>query len=133
MTLGSERCGIHATFRWENSLTINFRPAIPGNSGLPFPNRDPAQIDRYLSRGRSCQQGLCWPEAKTCLEIGYAFEWVLLPADISQEELERTIKVHNQDPQTHGLLLQLPLPEHLDPLSAMHLIDPEKDVDGFHP
>ena len=67
------------------------------------------------------------------MEIGYAFEWVLLPADISQEELERTIKVHNQDPQTHGLLLQLPLPEHLDPLSAMHLIDPEKDVDGFHP
>ena len=70
---------------------------------------------------------------KRALEIGYAFEWVLLPADISQEELERTIKVHNQDPQTHGLLLQLPLPEHLDPLSAMHLINPEKDVDGFHP
>ena len=57
---------------------------------------------------------------KRALEIGYAFEWVLLPADISQEELERTIKIHNQDPQTHGLLLQLPLPEHLDPLSAMH-------------
>jgi len=56
-----------------------------------------------------------------------------LPEDISQEELERAIEELNVDPNVHGILVQLPLPDHLDEESALAAIALEKDVDGFHP
>jgi 5,10-methylene-tetrahydrofolate dehydrogenase/methenyl tetrahydrofolate cyclohydrolase len=56
-----------------------------------------------------------------------------LPEDISQEELEAAIAELNADPQVHGILVQLPLPDHLDEDRVLSAIALEKDVDGFHP
>jgi len=56
-----------------------------------------------------------------------------LPADISQEELLGEIEALNADPGVHGILVQLPLPDHLDEDQTLAAIDLDKDVDGFHP
>jgi methylenetetrahydrofolate dehydrogenase (NADP+) / methenyltetrahydrofolate cyclohydrolase len=56
-----------------------------------------------------------------------------LPAGISQADLLATIARLNADPKVHGILLQLPLPPHLDAAAAIEAIDPGKDVDGLHP
>ena len=60
-------------------------------------------------------------------------ETIRLPEDTSQEELLSTILTLNNDPVFHGILVQLPLPKHIDTDAVIHAITPEKDVDGFHP
>ena len=67
------------------------------------------------------------------LEIGFAFEWVTLPVETTQSTLNERIQQYNVEAQTHGLIVQLPLPAHLDPKQTTMQIAPEKDVDGFHP
>ncbi len=116
MTLGPKRCGIYATFRWGN-LSINFLLDVPGDSGLPFPNRDPAQIDRYSVGEDPASKVYVGPEAKRALKL-LCLEWVLLPADISQEELERPLRFTTKILKPTGSYYNSPLPEHLDPLSA---------------
>ena len=56
-----------------------------------------------------------------------------LPADTSQAALLALIDTLNGDPRVHGILVQLPLPSHIDPEQVTERIDPRKDVDGFHP
>ena len=70
---------------------------------------------------------------KACAELGMTSFHHPLPADISQEEIEKLIKDLNADPKVNGILVQLPLPDHLDEESVLKLIDIEKDVDGFSP
>ena len=70
---------------------------------------------------------------KVCERIGIHGEDHNLPASISQEELTTHIKQLNLRDDIHGILLQLPLPKHLDDKEAMLAIDPKKDADGFHP
>ncbi|MBQ9539109.1 MAG: bifunctional methylenetetrahydrofolate dehydrogenase/methenyltetrahydrofolate cyclohydrolase FolD [Treponema sp.] len=57
---------------------------------------------------------------------------VVLPADTSEARLLETIRTLNEDKSVHGILVQLPLPSHIDPLKVTEAISPEKDVDGFH-
>ena len=71
-------------------------------------------------------------KGKACQEAGMRSETVKLPADVSQAELETEIERLNNDPGIHGILVQLPLPKHLDEAAALSRILPEKDVDGFH-
>ncbi len=70
---------------------------------------------------------------KACAELGMGSVSKNLPADISQEELERIIKSLNDDKSVHGILVQLPLPSHLNEERVLQLISVEKDVDGFSP
>ncbi len=70
---------------------------------------------------------------KACADIGVYSEEHALPAETSQEELLALIAKLNQDPKIHGILVQLPLPDHLDEKAVLYAIDPKKDVDGFHP
>ena len=56
-----------------------------------------------------------------------------LPADISQDELIKIIRGYAEDPKIHGILVQLPLPSHLDQETVLSAVPIEKDVDGFHP
>ncbi|MCC6567735.1 MAG: bifunctional methylenetetrahydrofolate dehydrogenase/methenyltetrahydrofolate cyclohydrolase FolD [Anaerolineales bacterium] len=70
---------------------------------------------------------------KACAELGMGSVSKNLPADISQEELERIIKSLNDDTSVHGILVQLPLPSHLNEERVLQLISVEKDVDGFSP
>jgi len=55
-----------------------------------------------------------------------------MPATISQSEIEETIMMMNHNPNIDGILVQLPLPSHIDTTKILELIDPKKDVDGFH-
>jgi len=70
---------------------------------------------------------------KACAEIGLYSDDNRLPADTSQEELLRLVRSMNENPRIHGILVQLPLPKHLDESQVLLAIDPAKDVDGFHP
>lgn len=68
-----------------------------------------------------------------CDEVGIRSFDLRRPADISQEELNALIDECNADPAIHGILVQMPLPAHLDEEQVIERIAPEKDVDGFHP
>ncbi len=70
---------------------------------------------------------------KACAEIGLFSDDNRLPADCSQERLLQLIDRLNHDPRIHGILVQLPLPKHIDETQVIMAIDPAKDVDGFHP
>ncbi|RJP52779.1 MAG: bifunctional 5,10-methylenetetrahydrofolate dehydrogenase/5,10-methenyltetrahydrofolate cyclohydrolase [Anaerolineaceae bacterium] len=70
---------------------------------------------------------------KACAELGMTSFHHPVPADITQEDLEKLIKELNADPKVHGILVQLPLPDHLDEERILQLISIEKDVDGFSP
>ena len=70
---------------------------------------------------------------RSALAAGFRSEVVRLPESTSQEELLILIAKYNQDPTWHGILVQLPLPAHIDDEAVLLAIDPEKDVDGFHP
>ena len=69
---------------------------------------------------------------KACARLGIHSDTLRMPAETTQEELEAEIIRANADPAIHGILVQLPLPRHLDSDRALSLILPEKDVDGFH-
>ena len=70
---------------------------------------------------------------KKCAEVGIASFDREFPASMTQEELLKEIERLNHNPDVDGILIQLPLPEHLNTVSIMSAIDPAKDVDGFHP
>lgn len=70
---------------------------------------------------------------KACAQVGIASYARHFPAQTTQAELIETIQELNQDPRVDGILVQLPLPEHLDPISLLYQIAPDKDVDGLHP
>ena len=72
-------------------------------------------------------------KSKACNEIGIAFEEFLLEENTTREQLLGLIKELNQREDVHGILLQSPIPKHLDIREAFNAIDDKKDVDGFHP
>lgn len=67
-----------------------------------------------------------------CKDTGIRSTIIRLGADCDQETVEQTVSRLNDDPQVHGILVQLPLPKYLDESRVIRLIDPRKDVDGFH-
>lgn len=70
---------------------------------------------------------------KASAQAGIESSHITLPADVSREVLLATIRQLNADARVHGILVQLPLPPHLESREVIELIDPAKDVDGFHP
>lgn len=70
---------------------------------------------------------------RSALAAGFKSDVVRLPESISENELLDLIDKYNQDENWHGILVQLPLPVHIDEEKVLLAIDPDKDVDGFHP
>ena len=70
---------------------------------------------------------------KACEKVGVRSFHHQLPTETTQEELLALIARLNADPEVHGILCQVPLPEHINTLTVLCAIDPDKDVDGFHP
>ena len=70
---------------------------------------------------------------KACAEVGIRSIGRELPGDISQEDLLAVVQELNADPEVDGILVQLPLPKHIDEEAILAAIDIRKDVDGFHP
>jgi len=82
---------------------------------------DPASAVYVRSKGRACD------------EAGIHSVTIRLPADTSQEELIAQVDALNEDAAIHGILVQMPLPRHIDADAVIRCIRPDKDVDGFHP
>jgi methylenetetrahydrofolate dehydrogenase (NADP+)/methenyltetrahydrofolate cyclohydrolase len=82
---------------------------------------DPASTVYVRSKGRACD------------EAGMHSVTIQLPATTTQQELLKTVHALNHDALVHGILVQMPLPKHLDADAVIKAIDPRKDVDGFHP
>jgi methylenetetrahydrofolate dehydrogenase (NADP+)/methenyltetrahydrofolate cyclohydrolase len=72
-------------------------------------------------------------KGKACDEAGLYHETIARPADLSEADLLSVVDRLNADPKIHGILVQLPLPGHIDSNRVLLRIDPRKDVDGFHP
>lgn len=70
---------------------------------------------------------------KTSKELGFYSIQDNQPANITEEELLKLIDKYNKDSKIHGILVQLPLPKHINETKVLYAIDPKKDVDGFHP
>ncbi|MDD3214676.1 MAG: tetrahydrofolate dehydrogenase/cyclohydrolase catalytic domain-containing protein, partial [Eubacteriales bacterium] len=102
------------------------------------------RVDKLLEKG--IKPGLCvilvgddpasqlyvGNKEKACGRLGIDSKTVRMPAETTQAELETEIAKANADPSIHGLLVQFPLPKHLDANRALSLITPEKDADGLH-
>ena len=82
---------------------------------------DPASAVYVRSKGKACE------------EAGMHSVTLRLPADTSQEGLLNEVRALNEDAAIHGILVQMPLPKHIDPDTIIRSIRPDKDVDGFHP
>jgi len=72
-------------------------------------------------------------KVKACAELGLHSEHIVLPADTTEATLLARIEALNNDPKIHGILVQLPVPKHIDSSKVLNTISPDKDVDGFHP
>jgi methylenetetrahydrofolate dehydrogenase (NADP+)/methenyltetrahydrofolate cyclohydrolase len=72
-------------------------------------------------------------KGKACEELGMHGETITLPATTSEDELLATVDRLNEDPKIHGMIVQLPVPDHINSTKVLERIDPRKDVDGFHP
>lgn len=69
---------------------------------------------------------------RACVKLGMNSQVLRFPAETTQEEILNTVRLLNQDDGVHGILVQLPLPRHIDEQAVLRAIDPDKDVDGFH-
>ena len=72
-------------------------------------------------------------KGKACEEIGMRTQTEIFPSSITEEELLSVINQYNINSDYHGILVQLPLPKHIDETHVIERISPQKDVDGFHP
>ena len=70
---------------------------------------------------------------KACDRVGFYSVTHEMPLDISQDAIENTISMMNNNPNINGILIQLPLPPQIDTTKILELVEPSKDVDGFHP
>ncbi|MEW6214813.1 MAG: bifunctional methylenetetrahydrofolate dehydrogenase/methenyltetrahydrofolate cyclohydrolase FolD [Nitrospirota bacterium] len=70
---------------------------------------------------------------KACKELGIYSERIDLLGDTTEKDLLALIERLNKDPKIHGILVQLPLPRHINETNVLYAVDPKKDVDGFHP
>ena len=96
------------------------RGIVPGLAAV-LVGDDPASAVYVNGKERDCQA------------VGMKSMGARLPDDISQEELHAEVDRLNSDPEVSGIIVQMPLPKHLDAVAAQERIDPVKDVDGLHP
>jgi methylenetetrahydrofolate dehydrogenase (NADP+)/methenyltetrahydrofolate cyclohydrolase len=97
------------------------KKGITPGLGVVLVGLDPASISYVTAKERACE------------EAGMYSSDNRLPAETSEAELLAFIDKMNKDPKIHGILVQLPLPKHINEQKVLLAIDPAKDVDGFHP
>jgi methylenetetrahydrofolate dehydrogenase (NADP+) / methenyltetrahydrofolate cyclohydrolase len=93
---------------------------VPG-IGVILVGADPASISYVTAKEKACE------------EIGIYSDDNRLPAETSEADILKLVDKMNRDPKINGILVQLPLPKHIDEQKVLLAIDPAKDVDGFHP
>ena len=97
------------------------RKGITPGLGVILVGIDPASISYVTAKGKACE------------EAGIYSDDNRLPVETSEAELLALVDKMNKNPKIHGILIQLPLPKHVDEQKVLLAIDPAKDVDGFHP
>ncbi|UCF08281.1 MAG: bifunctional methylenetetrahydrofolate dehydrogenase/methenyltetrahydrofolate cyclohydrolase FolD [Thermoplasmata archaeon] len=98
-------------------LTKGITPGL----GVILVGEDPASHVYVKAKGKACDK------------LGIYSDTIKLPAETSEDEILKLIDRMNNDPKIHGILVQLPLPKHINENKVLMAIDPDKDVDGFHP
>ncbi len=93
---------------------------IPG-LGVILVGEDPASVSYVTAKGKACEQ------------LGIFEETYKMSEDTSEADVLAKVEELNNDPRFHGILVQLPLPKHIDEEKVLVKINPDKDVDGFHP
>ena len=111
---------ISASIREEMKKEIAAMPDKPGLAVVLVGN-DPASQVYVRNKNRACE------------EVGIYSEMYTLPEETTREQLLGLVAQLNESPAIHGILVQLPLPKHLDAEEVILAIDPRKDVDAFHP
>jgi methylenetetrahydrofolate dehydrogenase (NADP+)/methenyltetrahydrofolate cyclohydrolase len=104
----------------EEVAKLRAKGIVPG-LGVILVGVDPASVSYVTAKERACE------------ELGIYSDDNRPPAEISQEELMALVRKLNADPKINGILVQLPLPSHLNEAEVLMAVDPNKDVDGFHP
>ncbi|MEO0899868.1 MAG: bifunctional 5,10-methylenetetrahydrofolate dehydrogenase/5,10-methenyltetrahydrofolate cyclohydrolase [Bacteroidota bacterium] len=105
-----------------------------------------SKVDNYISKGlrpphlvaivvgdNPASHTYVKGKMRACAEVGFASTNKHLPADTTEQELLGWVKTYNEDPLVDGILVQMPLPEHIVPQNITKTIVPHKDADGFHP
>lgn len=87
----------------------------------------------FLVEGRSANAAYAKVKGKFAEAIGVNYKLVELPAQTTTEDLIKAIEEKNQDKLCHGIMVEMPLPEHIDESAIRLAVDPEKDVDALHP
>ena len=111
---------ISTAIRQEIRAEVEALPKRPGLAVVLVGN-DPASQVYVRNKERACE------------EVGFYSEKYTLPEDTTREQLLSLVDQLNESPAIHGILVQLPLPKHLDAEEVILRIDPRKDVDAFHP
>lgn len=109
-----------------NALALKIQSIADSNKPLP-------KLVVMLIGDNPASQVYVNKKAKTAHKLGMLSEVLTYPANASQDFITDELKKLNADPSVHGILIQLPLPKHLDSLALLSQIDPNKDVDGLHP
>lgn len=108
----------HAATRARVARLADERGVVPC-LGVILVGEDPASVSYVTAKERACEAD------------GLKSRQVRLPATASQEDVLRAVRALDADPEVHGVLVQLPLPRHIDETAVVNAISPEKDVDGF--
>lgn len=114
---------ISAQIRAESKIAVAELAAAGTTPGLAviLVGENPASVSYVTAKERAC------------IETGILSFMIRMPVDTTQDKLLDEIRRLNDDPQVHGILVQLPLPKHIDESAVIRTITPDKDVDGFHP
>ena len=103
--------------RIENLKSKGFTPGL----AVVLVGDDPASHTYVRMKGKKCE------------ELGMVSKTIIMPESSTEAEVLDTVKKLNEDPEIHGFLVQLPLPGHIDEKKVMNSVNPDKDVDCFHP
>ncbi len=102
--------------------------AVGVETGLPLPHLTAMQVgDNYASTV------YIRAKQRACEELGIGFRHFKLPEETSRDALHKAVQEINRDSSVHGLLVQSPLPAHLNEIEVQRMVSPDKDVDCFHP
>ena len=105
----------------ESTLRLKTRTGIVPGLAFILVGEDPASQSYVKSKGKACE------------ELNFYSVTEKVPASITEAEILSMIEAFNYDPKIHGILVQLPLPKHINEQRIIEAISPDKDVDGFHP
>jgi len=115
-----------------NALSKQLRTEIATNSAILSAKGTKPGLAVVLVGSNPASQIYVRNKIKACHDANIFSELINLDENTTQTELLQQIDALNQNPQIHGILVQLPLPAHIDSYSVLESIDPHKDVDGFH-